>query len=93
MKYLSHVTRLLCTVGILLIGSYTFISLLIAFFIVAGLLTPGSAMFYDSRTPTLANAILFFLIGSAITAIIALARHRLSPPAPTQDSASIGRGA
>jgi len=78
MKIAKAAVRFLCTIGILLFGVYTVLAAAVAFFIIAGVLTPGEVMFYDSRTPTLFQTILFFAAGSIIVGSLALARHKLS---------------
>ena len=78
MKFIRWTIRLFCTLGILVMGTYAVIGLIIAFFVATGRLTPGGDMFPDLATPTLGQALLWASVFAAITAGLAFARRLLS---------------
>ncbi len=78
MKFAHRVASLLCTLAILIVGTYTVIAYAIAFFIVTGKLEPGEEMYVDILTPAIASTLLFILVGTALTAGLGFARHKLS---------------
>jgi hypothetical protein len=79
MRFIRWAGGILCTLGIVIIGTYTIIALAVAFFIVSGRLTPGNAMWIDSSTPTLTQTLLFASMSGAVTAGLAFVRNKLFP--------------
>ena len=53
MNILRWIARFICSMVIVILGTYTVIAICIAGFIVFGKLTPGQAMIFDTNTPTL----------------------------------------
>jgi hypothetical protein len=64
MRTIRFVARILCTIGILIVGVYTTIAIAVAFFIVTDTRAPGDVMLYDSATPTLLQTLIFIGVGS-----------------------------
>jgi hypothetical protein len=82
MKIARILVRFLCTICILIVGVHTVLAIAVAFFIVAGALTPGDIMFYDSHTPTLSQTLLFIAMSIVFVGGISLVRHKLSRSIP-----------
>ena len=79
MRIICLILRLICTAIFVIVGFYSLLALIIAGFILTGMLIPGETMFYDSTTPTLAHALAVASVGITLAAAVAFVRHKLSP--------------
>lgn len=77
MKYIFTPARWFCTTVILIASLYIAIAIAVALFIANGTLTPGSVMYLDSDTPTIAETLLFIGVGLVVISTFAYAGHRL----------------
>lgn len=73
--------RVLCTIAILIVGSFTGVLIAIAIFILNGTLRTGEPMYVGSSTPHLMDVLLLAGTGMAIAAALAYARYRLGAKA------------
>ena len=71
-------TKALCTMLILIIVPDVVIAAAVVYYITIGTLTPGSPMFIDIDTPTLAETVSFFCIGLMVVVSLAYARSKLN---------------
>ena len=58
-------------------NSYTTIAVIVAGFIVSGVLTPGKTMIFDTNTPALAQTAIFIVVTSLVIAGFAIIRSKL----------------
>ena len=78
MNILRWIARFICSMVIVILGTYTVIAICIAGFIVFGKLTPGQAMIFDTNTPTLIRTLIFIGVSSLVIAGCAVVRNKLS---------------
>ena len=78
MRIIRLILRIICTAIFVIVGFYSLLALIIAGFILTGMLIPGEMMFYDSTTPTLVQALAVASIGITLAAAVAYVRHKLS---------------
>ena len=77
------IARVLCTLAILIVGSFTGIFVAIAVFILTGTLRTGEPLYVGSSTPPLVDALLLTCAGVALMAALAYARHKLGTTSAT----------
>lgn len=77
MRVLLWILTFICTLLFVIVGIYSMLGLIIAAFILTGMLSPGSYMYVDTPTPTLLQALVFGSVGTAIAIGFAFVRHML----------------
>ncbi len=75
MNLVLGLSRILCTMAILVVGPLTGVLVAIAIFIATGMLVPGEPMYVGTSTPTLGKVLLLAVVGAIITAGLAYLRH------------------
>ena len=73
--------RVLCTIAILVVGSFTGVLVAMAIFIFNGTLRTGEPMYVGSSTPHLMDVLLLAGAGMATAAALAYARYKLGAKA------------
>jgi hypothetical protein len=75
------IARVLCTIGILIVGSFTGLFVAMAIFILNGTLRTGEPMYVGSSTPQLMHVLLLAGAGLAVMSALAYARYKLGTTA------------
>lgn len=79
MRFARTLARTFCTLLLLIFGVYAVIGLMIAGYILYGVLVPGEEMYLDATTPSLVKVLVGTAVCVAMAAGLAWARQKLMP--------------